>query len=106
MCAHAPIPPPFFPHSHSPTTPAPQNPKTPNKRTKPYRKVVAGLVANFFAERYGYIGPFVFCLFPLSLVAVLAAAWWPENYGDSNLRYAYSFVFFWSCRLWFVSWCC
>ena len=44
------------------------------------------MVANFFAERYGYIGPFVFCLFPLSLVGTFAALWWPENYGDVNVR--------------------
>ena len=48
--------------------------------------MVAGLVANFFAERYGYTGPFVFCLFPLTLVAVLCSLWWTENYGDSNTR--------------------
>lgn len=28
----------------------------------------------------------MFCLFPLTLVGVLAALWWPENYGDINLR--------------------
>jgi hypothetical protein len=44
-------------------------------------------VANFFADRYGYIGPFVFCLFPLTLVAIFATLWWPENYGDANARY-------------------
>lgn len=48
--------------------------------------VLAGLVANTIADRYGYIGPFVFCLLPLTLVAILALAWWPENYGDPNSR--------------------
>ena len=55
---------------------------------------MAGLVANFFADRYGYIGPFVFCLCPLTLVAILAALWWPENYGDANTRCALLCLFF------------
>lgn len=51
--------------------------------------MVAGLVANFFAEKYGYVGPFVFCLCPLTLVGVLATLWWTENYGDAKLRYVF-----------------
>ncbi|TFJ84690.1 hypothetical protein NSK_004154 [Nannochloropsis salina CCMP1776] len=58
--------------------------------------VMAGLVANFFAERYGYIGPFVFCLFPLTLVGILATLWWPENYGDANVRPAMALPKAWS----------
>lgn len=67
--------------------PKPTQPLPPslNERTNE-RTVLAGLVANFFAERYGYVGPFVFCLLPLSLVAVLASLWWPENYGDTKCR--------------------
>ena len=48
--------------------------------------VLAGLVANFFAARWGYIAPYMFCLFPLSLVGIFAGLWWPENYGDTSLR--------------------
>jgi hypothetical protein len=48
--------------------------------------VLAGLVANAVADRYGYIGPFVFALLPLFLVAVLALALWTENYGDTSSR--------------------
>jgi hypothetical protein len=46
--------------------------------------VLAGLVANAVADRFGYIGPFVFALLPLFLVAALALALWPENHGDTS----------------------
>lgn len=46
--------------------------------------VVAGLVANYAADYYGFVAPFVVALLPLGAVALLVSATWPENYGNQQ----------------------
>lgn len=46
--------------------------------------VLAGLIANFAADTYGYVAPFIVALFPLFAVAGLASFAWTENYGNQS----------------------
>jgi len=46
--------------------------------------VLAGLVANFAADTYGFVAPFVIALVPLCAVAFLASNSWSENYGNQS----------------------
>ena len=54
--------------------------------------VIAGLVANTAAESFGYVAPFVVAIIPLSIVAIVCACSWPENYGDQNQNITGSFT--------------
>lgn len=47
--------------------------------------VVAGLIANTVADRFGYVAPFVVAMLPLSIVAVMVMITWKENYGNQSL---------------------
>lgn len=49
--------------------------------------VIAGLIANTAAESYGFVAPFVVAIMPLSVVAILVATTWNENYGNQQLSY-------------------
>lgn len=46
--------------------------------------VLAGLVANFAADTYGFVAPFVIALVPLTAVFFLASSNWSENYGNQS----------------------
>ena len=67
--------------------------------------VAAGQVAQFAADSYGYVAPFIVCLVPLALVGIIVSRTWrgaaagpvpsaaaharpvrrTENYGDSKI---------------------
>lgn len=49
--------------------------------------VVAGLVANSAAASFGFVAPFVVAILPLSMVALLVALTWDENYGNQQQNY-------------------
>lgn len=46
--------------------------------------VVAGLIANFAADKFGFVAPFVVAMMPLSIVAFLVFFTWNENYGGGG----------------------
>jgi MFS transporter, MFS domain-containing protein family, molybdate-anion transporter len=46
--------------------------------------VLAGLVANFAADTYGFVAPFVIALVPLAAVFFLTSSNWNENYGNQS----------------------
>jgi len=46
--------------------------------------VVAGLIANFVADKFGFVAPFVVAMIPLSIVAFLVFFTWSENYGGND----------------------
>jgi len=46
--------------------------------------VVAGLIANFAADKFGFVAPFVVAMVPLSIVAFLVFFTWTENYGGTG----------------------
>jgi MFS family permease len=46
--------------------------------------VIAGLMANSAAESYGYVGPFIMAITPLTIVALVVMFTWGENYGDKQ----------------------
>ena len=46
--------------------------------------VLAGLIASFAADRFGYVAPFLVCLLPLFCVGVIVKRTWNENYGDQE----------------------
>ena len=46
--------------------------------------VVAGLIANFVADQFGFVAPFVVAMVPLTVVAVMVSFTWSENYGGSG----------------------
>lgn len=48
--------------------------------------VGAGLVANYSAESYGYVAPFVVAIVPLLTVAAFVFFTWSENYGNQQLN--------------------
>ena len=52
--------------------------------------VTAGLVAEFLADRFGYLAPFLAVIPPLLLLIALVASW-PENYGNSSVDVAQTF---------------
>lgn len=47
--------------------------------------VIAGLVANTAAAKYGFVAPFIVAILPLSVVAVIISYTWNENYGNQSL---------------------
>jgi MFS family permease len=46
--------------------------------------VIAGLIANFVADKFGFVAPFVVAMIPLSIVAFLVFFTWNENYGGTG----------------------
>jgi MFS transporter, MFS domain-containing protein family, molybdate-anion transporter len=46
--------------------------------------IVAGLVASFLADSYGFVAPFMLSLAVLVCGGVLVALTWSENYGDAT----------------------
>jgi len=53
--------------------------------------VVAGLVASWLADRFGYVAPFVFAIIPLILLSTIVLSTWTENYGNSSLDIVQTF---------------
>lgn len=49
--------------------------------------VIAGFVANYAANTYGNVAPFVVAVIPLGLVAIICSTSWAENYGNQSLNY-------------------
>ena len=49
--------------------------------------VVAGFVANFAANSYGNVAPFVVAIIPLAAVGIMCSTTWAENYGNQSLNY-------------------
>ena len=54
--------------------------------------VVAGLIANTFAEAYGYVAPFMVALVPLLLTALIVFFSWDENFGNQDQNTMSSFT--------------
>lgn len=46
--------------------------------------VLAGLIANYFADMFGYVAPFVVAMAPLSVVGLICLCTWGENYGNKS----------------------
>jgi MFS family permease len=46
--------------------------------------VSAGLVANFVASSFGFVGPFVVAMLPLAACGALVFLTWGENYGNTS----------------------
>lgn len=46
--------------------------------------VIAGIVAKTAAESFGFVGPFMVAILPLTAVAGIVATTWNENYGDQR----------------------
>ena len=48
--------------------------------------VLAGLIANYSADSYGFVAPFVVALLPLFAVALIIYFTWSENYGNQQMN--------------------
>ncbi|XP_041350449.1 molybdate-anion transporter-like isoform X2 [Gigantopelta aegis] len=53
--------------------------------------IVAGLVAQFFADRFGFVAPFDVSLTVLITMIVIVYLTWTENYGDQSVNISQSF---------------
>jgi MFS family permease len=53
--------------------------------------IVAGLIASFVAEIYGFVAPFMVALCFLILATLIVASTWSENYGDSTINVSQTF---------------
>jgi len=54
--------------------------------------IVAGLIASFVADKFGYVAPFMVSFGFLVLSAVLVFGSWKENYGDSTVDVSNTFT--------------
>lgn len=54
--------------------------------------ILAGLVAQFFADRFGFVAPFDVSLTVLMIMIVIIVFTWTENYGDKNTNIGHSFT--------------
>jgi len=61
--------------------------------------IVAGQIAQFAADKYGYVGPFVVAILPLSIVGLLVMLTWSENYGDSRIELKATFQNAWKAAV-------
>ncbi|KAJ3299147.1 hypothetical protein HK104_009941 [Borealophlyctis nickersoniae] len=52
----------------------------------------AGVLANFCAETWGYVSPFMVAIVFLAAAAALIHSTWVENYGNANVRGPPSFL--------------
>ncbi|XP_052072412.1 molybdate-anion transporter-like isoform X1 [Mytilus californianus] len=57
--------------------------------------IVAGLVAQFFADRFGFVAPFDVALTVLMIMTVIVVFTWTENYGDRTTNIGHSFSEAW-----------
>jgi len=46
--------------------------------------IIAGLVATFVADKFGFVAPFMVSLSILVIVCIIISSTWSENYGDQN----------------------
>lgn len=53
-------------------------------------KLNLGLVANFAADKFGFVAPFMVALAPLTMVALIVSFTWNENYGNQATGMAHS----------------
>ncbi|XP_046572465.1 molybdate-anion transporter-like isoform X2 [Haliotis rubra] len=53
--------------------------------------IVAGLVAQFFADQFGFVAPFDLSMAVLIIMIVIIIFSWPENYGDKTSNFKQSF---------------
>ncbi|XP_067683042.1 molybdate-anion transporter-like isoform X2 [Haliotis asinina] len=53
--------------------------------------IVAGLVAQFFADQFGFVAPFDVSMAVLIIMIVIIIFTWPENYGDKTSNFKQSF---------------
>ncbi|XP_013418311.1 molybdate-anion transporter-like isoform X1 [Lingula anatina] len=54
--------------------------------------ILAGFVAQFFADSFGFVAPFDVSLTVLAIMCVVIIFTWSENYGDSAVNVRTSFV--------------
>ncbi|KAJ8301979.1 hypothetical protein KUTeg_020966 [Tegillarca granosa] len=54
--------------------------------------IVAGLVAQYFADMFGFVAPFDVSLTVLTLMTIVIVVTWSENYGDKTINIKDSFV--------------
>ncbi|XP_071082225.1 molybdate-anion transporter-like isoform X1 [Haliotis cracherodii] len=53
--------------------------------------IVAGLVAQFFADRFGFVAPFDVSMAVLIIMIIIIIFSWPENYGDKTSNFTQLF---------------
>eukprot|EP01113_Clastostelium_recurvatum_P043768 TRINITY_DN7294_c0_g1_i1.p1 TRINITY_DN7294_c0_g1~~TRINITY_DN7294_c0_g1_i1.p1 ORF type:complete len:457 (+),score=57.99 TRINITY_DN7294_c0_g1_i1:37-1407(+) len=58
--------------------------------------IVSGLVAGFFADRWGYVSPFMLSLVCLIVGTIVVAYTWSENYGDASIDVQSTFSNAWT----------
>lgn len=58
--------------------------------------IIAGLVAQFFADRFGFVAPFDVALTVLIIMTVILVFTWTENYGDKTTNISHSFSSAWN----------
>lgn len=54
--------------------------------------IVAGLVAQKFADMFGFVAPFDVSMTVLGVMVIIIILSWPENYGDKNSNLKKSFT--------------
>ena len=59
--------------------------------------ILAGVLATFLADRFGYVSPFMASLVCLVAAGVYVAATWSENYGDQKCGCLYMCVCVFVC---------
>ncbi|KAK3103290.1 hypothetical protein FSP39_018234 [Pinctada imbricata] len=59
--------------------------------------ILAGLVAQFFADKFGFVAPFDVSLTVLTIMTVIVIFTWNENYGDVTGNLQQNFFNAWKC---------
>jgi len=54
--------------------------------------IVAGLIASFASDRWGYVAPFMVALLFLIFATLIVIFTWRENYGDANINVSQTFT--------------
>lgn len=54
--------------------------------------IVAGLIASFVADLYGFVAPFMVALGFLVVATLIVASTWCENYGDASINVSQTFT--------------
>ena len=57
--------------------------------------IIAGLVAQYFADRFGFVAPFDVSMTVLIIMTVIIVFTWKENYGDKTTNISHSFTSAW-----------
>lgn len=61
--------------------------------------IASGLLAGWFAQRYGKVMPFDISIFVLSILFFIITFTWTENYGDAKQSVRGGFTQAWTCIL-------